>query len=365
MSNSDESLSRPGNHSPSIDPLVEQMTSILRLRERPTLAQVEAQRPRRFSDPDPSMSNSTTQANSAPATVRSRDGTRWLPAPDTQTHAYSRPSSECAIEDDGQPEPVVQLEQHTCSAAVCAVSKVFDTTELLELVLSHLNTRDILCLRQTSRHWNGVIKVSPELRLNFFYYPQWLKPKYETQLLELSMRGVSIDPGEALYKGQWVVVTMTPEAARKLSPPVQGKRRVRSRSIFEGLRGGLGNRAGEASDSWPETTPPPPVESSLQYGDLFITQPPVVHTQAYMIDRAKQSDASEDIYEADYPAAIAKLHCDAGITLEFLAETAQSLLAKKKGGDERVVMFKTIVSFTTSESAVRKRSHTRGVTSIG
>jgi hypothetical protein len=66
--------------------------------------------------------------------------------------------------------------------------------------------------------------------------------------------------------------------------------------------------------------------------------------------------------------ACAKLSCDAGITLGFLAETAQSLLNSQKAGpsnakDVRVV-FKTIMSFCGPEQATKKRTRTRTVTPL-
>jgi hypothetical protein len=77
----------------------------------------------------------------------------------------------------------------------------------------------------------------------------------------------------------------------------------------------------------------------------------------------EDSGGSDDAFRA-----CAKLSCDAGITLGFLAETAQSLLNSQKAGpsnakDVRVV-FKTIMSFCGPEQAPKKRTRTRTVTPL-
>ncbi|KAK5124864.1 hypothetical protein LTR85_001054 [Meristemomyces frigidus] len=375
MATNEGQNSRPmtvqGTNDDAVDPLVEQMSSILRLANRPAAATRQAQLVRRFSDTD-RASTAGPLPTPEPISVRSRDGSRWLPAPAEQTRTVGSRSASIS---EAEPAATVPLKTHVCDAAVCAVAKLFETTELLELILSFLATKDILTLRRTSNHWNATIQQSPQLRLHFFYNPRFMWPADEFQLLPLNIPGLSIDPGEPLPLGQWIQVSFTPQAARKISPEGQPTRRVRSRSIFEGLRGGLGARAGPSTDPWPAPSgkAAETVHSTLQYADLFIAQPPVVGMQAFIVstagcdgDRDGDGGAEED-HDEEVPAACAKLSCDAGITLGFLAETAQSLLvSNKKTGDDGVkVVFRAIVSFCTGDSAPRKRSFARSVTRIG
>ena len=360
------------NH--AIDSLTEQVNSVLsRLATSSTAAQQLQQRTRRFSDTD-RASTSTPSTGTQSLTVRSRDGSRLVPAPAEQTQIVgSRNTSSSETEPAATATP---LEQHKCDAAICAAAKVFETTELLESVLSFLDTKCILELRRTSSHWAATIQQSPPLRLHFFYYPQFTRPTDEFQLLPLSLPGLSIELGEPLHLGRWIHVSMTKEAARKIAPDPKVSRRPRSRSIFEGLRGGLGPRAGPSTDPWPAARSTPSTSGTFQVEDLFVTQPPVVGMQAFLTASpsatssasAKDSwdgESSED--EVNYPAPCAKLSCDAGITLGFLAETAQSLLpsSPQAGGGEAKVVFKAIVSFCKGEAAPRKRGTNRSVTRIG
>ena len=158
----------------------------------------------------------------------------------------------------------------------------------------------------------------------------------------------------------------------RISPDPQPTKRVRSRSIFEGLRGGLGSRGSFGSDdTWPRIRPT--VNTTVQYEELFVTQPPVLGMQAFIVyldkDENKQNfDEDGDETSDDELRACAKLSCDAGIALGFLAETAQSLLNSQKAGpsnakDVRVV-FKTIMSFCGPEQAPKKRNRTRTVTPL-
>ena len=362
----------------SVDHLSQQMNSTLRLAiGRATGRQNQ---PRRFSDTDRTRAAPLVpRPEPEPVAVRSRDGTRWLPAPTEQTRVLGsrvENSSEAAnavtSADAQQP--------HICDAAVCAVTTLFETTELLELVLSFLSPKDILNVRLTNSHWNSTIQQSPLLRLHFFYYPEFTRAAEDFQLLPLSMPGLSIELGPRIHLGRWIHVSFTLDAARKLAPVVAHSKRLRSRSIFEGLRGGLGSVAGASTDSWPAS----PIEATtsngmLQYEDLFITQPPVVGMQAFLIlpsSNGIQREGSPDprdnsLHDSDEDeqlSACAKLSCDAGITLGFLAETAQSLLAPRKAAHEEretKVLFKAIVSFCKSEAAPRKRSLARSVTRIG
>lgn len=357
-----------GTNDGLVDPLVEQMSGVLRLTSRPAAATRQAQLARRSSDTD-RASTVSTLPTPEPITVRSRDGLRWLPAPSEQTRTVGTRNTSTSGEELTASAPV---ERHVCNAAVCAVTTLLETTELLEIILSSLPTRGILNLRRVSRHWNATIQQSPQLRLHFFYYPQFMWPADEFRLLPLSMPGLSIDLGAPIHLGQWIQVSLTSEVARRISPKPPPTRRVRSRSFFEGLRGGLGTRAGPSTDPWPTSSAKAAetVNSTLQYADLFITQPPVVAMQAFVLSDpgrtlAYEDDAADD-YDEDVPVACAKLACDAGITLGFLAETAQSLLSSNKvvGNDGARVAFRAIVSFCKNDSAPRKRSFARSITSI-
>ena len=150
--------------------------------------------------------------------VRSRYEPRRLPTGDEETDVAAEP-----------PE-TPSLPQHECSAANCAVAKVFETAELLEAILCFLDTKDVLELRRTNKqHWNATVHSSPYLRLHFFTYRQWERPSAEYQLLPLSLPGVEIRLDEPIHLGQWIEVTITLEAAKRICP--EPKQRVRSRSI--------------------------------------------------------------------------------------------------------------------------------------
>ncbi|KAK3673983.1 hypothetical protein LTR78_006185 [Recurvomyces mirabilis] len=357
-----------------MDPLVEQMNSIS-LSDRLADAHRESIRLRRHSE----TGDSTTTAiplSSEPIVVRSKDGSRWLPAPEERTCRYGGPANDSAVINDT--EHVSNAESvvlpHACYATECAVAKVSATIELLELIITYLPTKDIMEQRRTCQRWRETIATSPELRLHFFYYPRFCQPPSTFELLPLSFPGLSIELGEELHLGRWIIVRLTLGAARAISPYRPGKR-VRSRSIFEGLRGGLGSRASGPSDSsWPRPEPTVAAGTSrLQYKDLFITQPPIVGVQAFTppVDHQGPGDGDlpeswEDDEEDEIPPVpTAKMSCDAGITLGFLAETTQSLLVSTAGAeDDTVVIFKAVVSFCRSESAIRKRSTARQVTRI-
>ena len=350
-------------------PLVNQMRSMLRL--DPRTSDLTKSRGRRYSDGS-RPSHGVSSAQSGPIVVVSSDRTRWLPTPDEQSQIH-RPGERdsVGIQLDDNNLPLQPLVQHSCSSAVCAVKRVFETTELLELLLSSFDTQNVLALRRTSKHWDATIHQSPYLRLHFFTYGQWSRPGACYQLLPLSIPGLSIELGEAIHLGRWVEVSFTPEAARRISPDPKPNRRVRSRSIFEGLRGGLGSRSEGASDSWPGSKTTSTISSTLQYEDLLITQPPVLGMQAFIIlpnAAAVQDSASDQLSLEIEPRACAKLWCDTGITLGFLAETAQSLIASQNSGpsnmEEATVVFKAIISFCSPNEAPKKRTNTRSVTRL-
>lgn len=325
---------------------------------------------RRSSDPV-----GLTGAASAPQPfVRSNDGSRWLPGPNEQSHRTGSIHPSMNTQDHPTEAPI---QQHACSMQACSLAKVFETTELLELVLNELDTQDVLRLRATSRRWNTTVHSSPLLRLHFFTYPQWQRPSPQYQLLPLNLPGLTIAQDESIHLGQWISVTLTSETARQLCPGPQN--RVRARSIFEGLRGGLGRNA---NDAWPATSSATNPTGTMRYDDLQIVQPPLLGMQAFIVDHIAEPAATTsepatrirrdlDSTSSSETAARAKVSCDSGITLRFLAETAQNLLVRQEGGPsnvlERKVMFKAIVSFCQPEASPRRRGgrSSKTVTWIG
>lgn len=328
---------------------------------------------RRLSD---SSANPDATLFSRPLAVRSRDGARWLPTPDEQIqHAGRGEWTEVSSEPDEAP----LLHQHECSAAVCAVAKAFETTELLESILCFLETKDVLSLRRTNKHWNSTVHSSPYLRLHFFTYPQWERPSSQYKLLPINLPGVAIEEDEPIHLGQWIKVTITPEAAKRICP--EPKQRVRSRSIFEGLRGGLGR---SSNDAWPASTATPATNGSLKYETLHIAQPPLLGMQAFLVHESSTSESLPTpttsfaamsllggVPRRHGPTAVAKLSCDSGITLGFLAETAQELLGSQRSGPSSAtdvkVVFKAIISFGPADTSPRRssRRNLRTVTRIG
>ncbi|KAI7285741.1 hypothetical protein KC345_g1543 [Hortaea werneckii] len=375
------------NNRASVDPLLEQMSGLLRLTHRPLASSEERQRPRRFSDADQLPSNTGPET----LAVKSRDGSRWLPKPAEQTEIHgSRNRAGSSLLATGTSSQDADLSNstspndtsnpHNCLSATCSLSEVFQTTELLELILSFIETKDILAQRLTSRQWASTIVASPQLRLHFFYYPQFTRPADEFILLPLSLPGLHIQQGEPLHLGRWIRVSMTEAAAKAICPfDSMPKKRLRSRSFFEGVRGGLGARAGSSSDQWPKADEHAVNSSTgtarmgaLQYKDLFVAQPPVVGMQAFIYTDSPSPSGNDADEVAKQPCACAKLSCDAGVTLGFLAETAQSLLRSRQteptssaSAQNVRVVFKAIVSFTKGESAPRKRGASRRISRIG
>lgn len=257
------------------------------------------------------------------------------------------------------------LKQHQCTSEECAATKLFDTTELLEIVLCFLDTESVLNLRRTSRRWSDTIRSSPTLRLHYFARPHWARLASDFHLLDLKLPGLSIDPGDDLEMGKWLHVSMTSAAARQLCPADAFGRRVRSRSIFEGIRGGLGrSKRKNSEDPWPAAAPSTE-DGLLKYESLQVMQPPVLGMQAYLIDPTPFAGPSQPRQEPADPIAFAKIHCEAGVTLGFLAETTRSLLLDTKTSSDtgaRTVLYKAIVSFTTPNGTNRRRGTARSVT---
>jgi hypothetical protein len=349
------------------DPLLEQMRAALQLSDQ--LAAAQSRQTRRYSDAALDTANNLWQPGAV--TVRSGDGTRDLPLPECEFRISRRRESNKDVANLGSAAAAthVELSQHQCQAKECSVAKVFETTELLEIILSNLETHEILNVRLTNKAWNDAVKQSPGLRIHLFAFPQYNRPAADFLLLPLRLPGLNIELGKPIERGQWIQATLTLDAARKIAPERNARRPVvRSRSIFSGLRGGLQRRprAGSSKDVWPLTAEPAvkPMGTALQYNDLYITQPPIVGMQAFAVP-TKAGTVDQEAGDDDSFATGAKLSCDAGITLGFLAETAQSLLpsasTKSPSGieaskDERKVAFKAIVSFTDGSPSKKPKN---------
>lgn len=369
--------------SPVVDPLIEQMISTLHLAKQ---GESSTQGNRRFSDADRLLSSELSPPTSShfastSATPDSRNDTapfldvdRRQPVPQEVSHTTSYRRVEPLVAT--APSPVT-VEPHFCDRAVCAASEAFETTELLELVLGFLDSQSVFTARLVCASWNDTICVSPELRLHLFIARQWMRPGGDFRLLPLTLPDLDIKLGQTIHLGQWISVHMTLDAAKRISP--LPARRVRSRSVFEGLQGGLGHNRSQDDNQWPRP-PPLAVETALlRLEDLVITQPPILGMQAFLLppqspdspptpNRSQSSQSLPFVFGGDTarihgPPACAKLSCDAGITLGFLAETTQSLLKGESDGIS--VIYKAIVSFCSSDSALRKRATSRTVTKIG
>lgn len=243
------------------------------------------------------------------------------------------------------PPPSIPLEQHHCPASTCSILQVFETTELLELILNHLNTKDVLSLRRTSTHWDSTINHSPYLRLHSFAIPHWRRPGINYELLPLTLPGLRISPGQGIDKGQWIIASFTADTIRViLKTPPPPKALVRSNSIYEGLRAGGGSRAKAAiaTAAWQSSRSSEPFSqpsSPIPYRDLLITQPPLLGMQAFTIyaDDAPSATAATSIDDENAVADLdfaAKCANYTGITLGFLAGIAQSLLAGETGEED-------------------------------
>jgi len=199
-----------------VDPLIEQMSGLMRLHTRPLSARQH--RTRRFSDTDRSPTTGTA-SKAELFSIRSRDGSKWLPAPDEVSHTTGAPNSIDLSPTSNLSLPDSRpLQPHSCSLSGCAVTIVLETTELLERILTFIEPRNLLILRQTNSHWDSTLRQSPHLRLNFFIFPEFTRPAATLKLLPLTgISGLLIEIGEPLHLGQWIHVSMTKEAAHSRS----------------------------------------------------------------------------------------------------------------------------------------------------
>jgi hypothetical protein len=179
---------------------------------------------------------------------------------------------------------------------------------------------------------------------------------------------------------------MTPAAARSISRKIYRrplrsckKKRIHLPDEFVDGGDGDGGCASSSSDSCHL--------SPQQIADLLLTQPPLVGVQASVVAADSEEDSTSRDREALDPSepkdlARSKLACDAGITLDFMAEAANFLLrdlellasgggqgSEDQNGKQReedvVVVFRAIVSFCAqTDGAPRMRSGTRFVTKV-
>lgn len=284
-----------------------------------------------------------------------------LPLPTEVSHITSQVAQQRTILTE--PAPQI-LEPHLCDRPACAASRVWETAELLENILTFLPTNHVLPLRSVKKSWNILIQESPSLRLHLFVYPNWQHLATKFRLLPLSLPGLEIRRGNPVQLGHWIEIHMDSQAANTIMKDSRDDiRSVRSPMFFNDFE--------PAGPQVPTPQPLPP------YADLLITQPPVVGMQAFIVDanatvpsKAHPVAVNDQKLAPEVPAAHSKLSCDAGLTMGFLAEIANKMLTKRTRGmydvhyeNERVV-FKAIVSFGQCDTAPRKRSGTRTITQI-
>lgn len=118
---------------------------------------------------------------------------------------------------------------------------------------------------------------------------------------------------------------------------------------------------------------PPILMLRPNYADLFVTQPPLKGMQAFLVDAhdVKSETATPEDQQTVAPKAHAKMSCDAGITLGFLAEVTEWMFEKRErllqaeNHQDKVAVFRAIVSYCVqSDAAPRMRSATKTVTEI-
>lgn len=242
-----------------------------------------------------------------------------------------------------------------------------NTVEILEHICASLPTRKVLSLQLVSRKWRSLIHDSPQLSLHFFVEPRWTFPSTKFQLLTLAIPGLEIKRGEPVHLGQWVEVRMTPEAAKTIMTTVEKIHNAGNATIPLHSQNSLIIRRSAVP------IVPPKSSTRPNHANLFITQPPLKGMHAFFVDAhdaTLETEASKDRY-ITVPRPHAKMSCDAGITLGFLAEVAEWMfeerekLRQREDDGSKVAVFKAIVSHCVqSDAAPRMRSATRTVTEI-
>lgn len=227
--------------------------------------------------------------------------------------------------------------------------KALGTIEILEHVCTFLAPIHVLQLQLVTKKWRSLVVHSPQLSLHLFVEPQWSHPAINFQLLLLAIPGLKIKRGDPVHLGQWVEIRMTLAAAKQISATAKKVRNSSLRPV------------------------PPMLLLRPKYADLFITQPPLKGIQAFLVDAhdVTLDTACPKDRRTTAPIAHAKMSCDAGITLGFLADVTEWMFEKHEkliqveNLGNKVVVFKAIVSYCVqSDAAPRMRSATRTVTEI-
>ena len=227
--------------------------------------------------------------------------------------------------------------------------RALNTLEILEHACTFLAPMDVLQPQLVSKKWRSLVVHSPQLSPHLFVEPQWSHSSINFQLLLLAIPGLQVKRDEPVHLGQWVEVRMNLAAAKKILATAKKSKISSLRPI------------------------PPILLLRPNYADLFITQPPLKGMQAFLADahNVHLETASPGDRQATAPVAHAKMSCDAGITLGFLAEIAERMFEKRErllqAGNHRdkVAVFRAIVSYCVqSDAAPRMRSATRTVTEV-
>ncbi|CZT24587.1 uncharacterized protein RCC_10312 [Ramularia collo-cygni] len=300
------------------------------------------------------VSDSEDSSATSPAVAPSVDGSRrWQPRPGAQTRTRGSTESMQSSSTAVQLQPVAQ---HDCRQPICSMAKVFETTELLEMVLGHLETPDVVQLQRTCKHWLSLVNKSPQLRVNLFVHAQWNRDASKFQLLNINLPGLHSELDEPINLGRWIHISMSVKAARIILDSANRHLPTRPQSISRNFPADRTYLPGLDEDL-------PGLHGDLQYGRLQVVQPPVIGMQAFITPSKQRQGGADGV-----SSLCAKLACDAGITLGFLAETTLSLLTDGKNkhnpDENRSIVYTAIISFCAPVVALRKRSLVRTVTSI-
>ena len=227
--------------------------------------------------------------------------------------------------------------------------KALNTIEILEHVCTFLPPMDVLQLQLVNKEWRSLVVHSPQLSPHLFVEPQWSYSAIDFQLLLLAIPGLEIKRDDPVHLGQWVEVRMSLAAAKEILATAKKNKISSLRPV------------------------PPTLVLRPNHADLLITQPPLKGMQGFLIDAhdVTSETASPEDQQTVTPEAHAKMSCDAGITLGFLAEVAEWMFEKRgrllraQNHQNKVAVFRAIVSYCVqSDAAPRMRSATRTVTEI-
>lgn len=227
--------------------------------------------------------------------------------------------------------------------------KAMNTIEILEHICTFLAPIDVLQLQMVNKKWRSLVVHSPQLSPHLFVEPQWSHSAINFQLLLLAVPGLEIKRDGPVHLGQWVEVRMSLAAAKEILATARKNKITSLRPV------------------------PPILLLRPNFADLFITQPPLKGMQAFLVDAhdVSRETATPEDQQTVAPKAHAKMSCDAGITLGFLAEVTEWMFEKRErplqaeNHQDKVAVFKAIVSYCVqSDAAPRMRSATRTVTEI-